>query len=107
MDRIEKTSFSLWHAHYTTSMGSCVGPMMIAELATAAWLFCLGKRDTAFLISLASLAVAWLSTLFIQVPLHNQLSHGFDAGTHEKLVTSNWIRTAAWTLRAFCLFFSL
>ena len=45
------------------------------------------------------LAVIWLSTALIQVPLHQRLGGGFDAEVHSRLVTSNWIRTVAWTLR--------
>lgn len=107
MNRVGETSFIVWHARYTTSMSYCVGPMMLAELATAAWLLCTGKRDAAFLTSLGLLAIIWLSTAFIQVPMHHQLSQGFDQVAHEKLITSNWIRTSAWTLRALCLFFCL
>jgi len=45
------------------------------------------------------LAVIWLSTALVQVPLHQRLGSGFDADVHARLVTSNWIRTVAWTLR--------
>lgn len=107
MNRVGADHFNLWHSHYTSAMGSCVGPMMLAELGTAAWLLFSGKREPAFLVSLGLLAVIWFSTAFIQVPLHHQLSQGFDPITHEKLVTTNWIRTAAWTLRVLCLFFCL
>jgi len=48
---------------------------------------------------LALLAVIWLSTALVQVPCHNLLSQGFDAVVHRRLVRTNWIRTAAWSLR--------
>ena len=41
----------------------------------------------------------WLSTLLFYAPLHMRLSDGFDAVVHRKLVHTNWIRTAAWTVR--------
>ena len=44
--------------------------------------------------------VIWASTAFIQVPMHNVLGRGFDADAHAHLVSTNWIRTIAWSARA-------
>ena len=49
--------------------------------------------------SAALLFAIWLSTLLFYAPLHMRLSGGFDPLVHRRLVRSNWIRTAAWTLR--------
>lgn len=106
-DRVGSDGFARWHEHYTTRIGLVVGPLMLAELGTGAWLLWRGGRDTGVLISLALLAIVWLSTALIQVPLHNHLSLGFDAATHRRLVCTNWLRTAAWTLRGICLLFCL
>jgi hypothetical protein len=46
------------------------------------------------------LVVIWLSTLLLQVPQHNTLGAGFDDAAHRTLVLTNWLRTAAWTLRS-------
>jgi hypothetical protein len=48
---------------------------------------------------LALVAAIWLSTAAIQVPCHAKLAAGFDAEVHARLVSSNWIRTVAWTAR--------
>jgi len=42
----------------------------------------------------------WGSTALVQAPIHARLTQGFDAGLHDRLVATNWVRTAAWTLRA-------
>ncbi len=34
------------------------------------------------------------------MPLHNQLHAGYSAAVIGRLVATNWVRTAAWTLRA-------
>ncbi len=44
---------------------------------------------------LAALPVA--VTLVASVPAHSVLGDGFDAAAHTRLVTTNWLRTAAWT----------
>ncbi len=49
---------------------------------------------------LALVAVIWISTFALQVPLHSRLSQGFNAQAHSQLVDTNWIRTMAWSARA-------
>ena len=49
--------------------------------------------------SAALLFAIWLSTLLFYAPLHMRLSSRFDPLVHRRLVRTNWIRTAAWTLR--------
>lgn len=75
-----------------------VGPAMLAEAACAVLLLAT-RRDALTIAGAALLAVIWLSTALLQVPLHNQLSQGFDADVHARLVQTNWIRTIAWTAR--------
>jgi heme exporter protein D len=36
-------------------------------------------------------------TVVASVPAHTALADGFDAGAHARLVTTNWVRTVAWT----------
>jgi len=50
-------------------------------------------------IGVGLVAVIWASTAFLQVPAHARLSGGFDAETASTLVSTNWIRTVAWTAR--------
>jgi len=45
------------------------------------------------------LLLIWLSTAFLQVPLHRRLAAGYDSQTATRLVRSNWVRTIAWTVR--------
>ena len=41
-------------------------------------------------------AVIVVSTPLFQAPQHQTLSGGFDRGAYEFLLSTNWIRTAAW-----------
>jgi hypothetical protein len=43
--------------------------------------------------------VIWISTFLVQVPLHRRLSAAWDPVAARRLVQTNWIRAAAWTLR--------
>lgn len=71
------------------------------EVVTAALVFLTVPEVPAWL-SLGSgltLAVIWVSTGFFYAPLHGRLSSAFDPAVHRKLVTTNWLRTVAWTAR--------
>jgi hypothetical protein len=96
-------AFQTYHQRHTRQITWVVAPLMLAELATAAGLILAGARDPWLLASLLPLAFNWLSTWRVQIPLHQQLSTGFDAPAHHRLVATNLWRTSAWTLRGVCL----
>jgi uncharacterized membrane protein len=79
-----------------------VGPPMLVEGATALVLL-LSKPGSIpsgqVWLGIILLLVIWLSTALLQVPQHEILTRGFGAEAHRFLVTSNWVRTVAWTLR--------
>lgn len=88
------------HQRLTTIV---VAPIMLLELALAVALLVTGPGGPAgVMIAGASvlLAVAWLSTFFVQVPLHRRLVSDPDAPTVRRLVATNWVRTVAWAARA-------
>ena len=95
--------FVAYHRRHTREITLVVGPLMLAELVTAALLVLEGNRDPWLLASLPLLALIWISTGFVQIPLHNTLTTGFDAHAHRRLVTTNWWRTAAWSARGVCI----
>lgn len=83
-----------------------VAPLMLAELATAVLLWLdppQAEWRPWFVAGLALLGVVWLSTALLQVPAHRRLSAGYDRDAHRDLVRTNWIRTAAWTMRSLLL----
>jgi hypothetical protein len=87
------------HGRLTTFV---VAPPMLLELGTGIWL---AIRPPSYFppalawTGLALIIAIWLSTVFLQVPMHNRLERGFDAGAHRRLVLGNLVRTVAWTAR--------
>lgn len=77
-------------------------PLMVAEVAANAAL-CLRAEeadDRALAwFGAGLLALLWISTFLVQVPCHDRLRRGFDATAWRRLVRTNWLRTAGWTLR--------
>ncbi len=97
-------AFPAFEAAYTRSTVFVIVPLMLGELVTALWLAfgpLPGPLRPLGWWSLALLALIWASTFLVQVPLHHQLSAGFDAAIHERLVRTNWIRTTVWSGRGF------
>lgn len=79
-----------------------VAPAMFIELGCAILLVFLLPNAIAPWLAWLGLSLAvllWLSTAFIQVPCHKKLGQGFNAHAHRKLVTTNWLRTALWSIR--------
>jgi hypothetical protein len=95
--------FQKYHASHTFWITPIVAPAMIVELITSILLIFYppGNIDSKPIwLGLILTLTVWASTFFLQVPMHEKLSHGFDAEAHRFLVNSNWIRTAAWTFHS-------
>lgn len=85
------------------SVSFVVGPFMLAEGVTGIWLVLDPPGDLSVVLPLAAgvlMAIAYGATALVSVPLHERLTASFDADAHRRLVSTNWIRTAAWTGRA-------
>jgi len=52
-----------------------------------------------FVSNMVLLALIWWSTWVWQLTYHKKLLQGFEVHAHKKLVATNWIRTASWTVR--------
>lgn len=97
---VGREHWSAYEAAHQSQITLLVLPLMLVELGTSV-LIALdppkGVPTWAAWFALGLVGVAWLSTAFIQVPLHGQLSVNWEAGAHQALVATNWIRTAAWS----------
>ena len=92
-------SYEQQHQRLTTYV---VAPLMLVELFTAVLLcFATPPGVPRWLAWLGAglVLVIWLSTYFLQVPAHTALSSEFSDVQHARLVSSNWLRTIAWSLR--------
>lgn len=99
---VGREGFAAYEAVHSRSITWVVGPPMLVELATAVYLALWpppGLPRGALWAGLALVGVIWASTALLQVPMHNRLAAGFDPSAHRVLVSTNWIRTVAWTLR--------
>ena len=99
---VSEPGFPLYAAAHVTRTGWVVGPPMIIEL-TSGLLLLVWRPETVpagWLVGgIALLVVVWLSTRLLQVPRHRLLGQGYDTNVGRSLVTTNWLRTGAWTVR--------
>lgn len=98
MPEVGGREFVGYERDHTRRTGRVVGPLMLVE-AGAAVVLVWQRPDTLTLAGAGILVVIWLSTAFVQVPLHARLSIARDEEALRRLVHTNWIRTIAWTAR--------
>jgi hypothetical protein len=102
-----RENFCSYHARHMLRITLALGPLLAVEGITAAWLLMGGLRNPWFLGSLIPQAFIYVSTWFVQVPLHFRLGQGFDAAVLRRLIATNRWRTAAWLLRGVCVVMAL
>lgn len=101
--QIGAENFQKYHSSHSFWITPVVAPAMILELITSTLLIIYPPEniDSKLIwIGLILAITVWASTFFLQVPMHEKLSQGFDANAHQFLVNSNWIRTIAWSLHS-------
>jgi len=104
--------FAGYYSTHTLRTGFIVGPPMLVELVSGSALLLIYSTRSAsgispFLIAFLPLLLIWLSTLFLQIPLHAKLEKQRDACVIEKLIKGNWIRTILWSFRSLWLMYLL
>ena len=103
MEKVGRGGYAAYQAAHVRRISVVVMPAMLIEVGTGVALVVwppAGLPEWLVWAGMALLGVIWLSTWIWQVPAHNALHDGFDAAAHRRLVSTNWIRTVAWGLRA-------
>lgn len=73
-------------------------PLMVSELVVSGLI--VFKTTSLFsIMGVILVALIWISTFFIQVPLHEKLTHSKNTEFITKLIKTNWIRTYLWSLK--------
>ena len=94
---IEPAMFRNWHHRYMTTISFFVIPLMLLQAV------CIGLqlyyfRNPLTLAAAAAVITAWLVTFSISAPCHQQIQkEGPEQDVINRLLFSNWIRTACWS----------
>ena len=102
--QINTKDFNQYHTIYIKSISYIVGPLMTFEVVINMYNFLTipNNLNYYYLTSLILIFI-WISTIFIQVPIHNILNHKFDKDLVIQLIKSNWIRTLLWPTKLLLL----
>ena len=96
--KVGKEQFSKYRQSYTFYISTIVLPAMVLELLLSFNQIIHGI-DFFSVFNLIIIGIIWLSTFFIQVPIHNKIAYRYDKKLIKKLILTNWIRTCAWTCK--------
>lgn len=103
MGNIGEEAFVEYEKRHQNRTFLIVGIQMIIELFTGLLLLWQQSYNPLQWWNVIMLIVIWISTFFIQSPLHGKLGNEYRVEWQRKLVSTNWIRTVAWTLRSLLL----
>jgi hypothetical protein len=100
--KLSPESFTAFHPFHTERISLIVALPMVIELALSGLLLWSSTSLVPYQLNVFLFVltlILWASTFFWAIPLHNRLELGYDANIIHQLVSMNWIRTVAWTLR--------
>ncbi|MEN9835903.1 MAG: hypothetical protein RL011_2096 [Pseudomonadota bacterium] len=95
--------FQEFHDQHSSRISFIVAPLMGLELVTAILLVYERSDSYIWWLNLLGMVLIWACTAFLSVPLHNQLTNGYDYDKVNALVLTNWPRTLLWTARSIWL----
>lgn len=102
MYSIRKKNFAKWHNNYSSLISYFVAPLLFIQTGLIASQI-LFKFDLLLIAEIALLSIVWVTTFFVAIPIHNQLSLEHRRKfLIQKLIGVNWIRTACWSLLFIC-----
>lgn len=109
-DLVGESNWLDYHRRHTTGITWIVAPAMLVEAFSS--LALIVRRPSVMPAGLAwggaiLVALIWISTACLQVPIHNRLAKTFDGDACRSLTAGNWIRTALWTARGVAMAYAL
>ncbi len=96
--KINSDIFYEYHKYYRKQISIIVLPVMLSELIlTIVLLYLFPNLSHTFILLFT--VIIWLSTILIQVPIHNSLITKYNTEKIQHLIISNWIRTLFWLIK--------
>ncbi len=105
--QVGQQTFRAYHIAHNNATTVVVALPMLIELGLAALLLIARPPEVPTILAVIAFGLAvliWGATFFVSVPLHAQLDDvGYNVTTIEALVSTNWVRTLAWSGRSVLL----
>lgn len=101
-DLVGAEGFAPYESAHRWRTSFVVGPLMGVELLAAIALVVAPPASLGAALPVAGLVLlvgVHASTVLLQVPAHDRLNSGHDPAVTARLVRTNWLRTAGWSVR--------
>ena len=96
---VTKSNFKKYHSTYVNKISFIVMPLMLSELILSIILLSIFQNFSTIVILLSMLLI-FVSTLFLQVPMHKKLENEYNYKSINYLINTNWIRTFLWVIKS-------
>ena len=100
---VPSEDFTRYVSNHASRIVLLLAPFAPAEVILALLVFVLrpdGVSAVATFVAGGLLAAGWVATGLWYAPLHGRLqTEGYDARLIERLIATNWLRTALWSTR--------
>ncbi len=96
---VEVSNFKKFHVFHSNRISWIVAPVMLLELLTSYFLVYYNSQNFLNWVGFFLIILIFLLTAFVSVPRHNKLSLAHDETVIKQLISTNWFRTALWTVR--------
>jgi hypothetical protein len=103
MKKVPPEAFGAFEAEHQRRITTVVGPLMALEGFSVLAVFFLRPECLSLAIVFVGgilEAIAIGTTAFVSAPTHGRMAASGRPDLLDRLIATNWIRTAAWTLRA-------
>lgn len=92
--KVSKSVFPQYHQAHQFKVSLLVVPLMLLELGATIFLYLDYPQE--MLLVLIALVCVWVSTFFLQVPIHKKLAKDYQDSLVKKLVITNAFRSFFW-----------
>ena len=99
----DRGRFAPFHDEHSRRITWIVGVGMGFELLSAIALVASTPERVGqplVVVAFGALVLVHAATVMLSIPSHNTLGRGWDDAAHHRLVSTNWIRTIGWSVRA-------
>tara|TARA_B100002052_G_C15875711_1_gene596834 strand:+ start:1826 stop:2248 length:423 start_codon:yes stop_codon:yes gene_type:complete len=95
---VNSKNFSYYHSNYVSKISIIAAPIMLLELFFSIVIVVFAMNSLSIILLLSTCSI-FLSTFFIQVPLHDKIKNTYNVFLFKKLINTNILRTFLWMFK--------
>ena len=103
---INHNDFKNYHSEYVKRITYIAMPLMSIELLLSGLLIANIPNKFSIIIFIV-ISLIFISTIFIQVPIHKKIENKYNELSIINLINTNWIRTSLWIIKSIASYYLL